>query len=60
MTMETGEKTEPRYKNPLKILVIRINLANTANHNQFIYSIQFNVEKTETYTRAIKVPNAAK
>lgn len=31
MTMQTRKKTEPKYKNLLKILVIRINLANTIN-----------------------------
>lgn len=31
--MQIKEKTKPRYKNPLTILAIRINLANAVDQN---------------------------
>lgn len=33
MTMQIREKIKPKHKNLLKILTIRINLANGANHD---------------------------
>ena len=60
MTMQTREKTEPGHEDSPKILVIRINLANAADHNQFICSTQLDVKKPETYTRAMQGSNAAK
>lgn len=50
MTMQTREKTEPRYKDFLKILIAKINLANTANQNQYVYCTQFDIEELKIYT----------
>lgn len=36
---QTRKKTELVYENILKILAIKINLANIANYNQFVYFI---------------------
>lgn len=47
--MQTKEKTEPQYKKPLKILISKINLTNNIDQDQFIYSTQFNIKKSETY-----------
>lgn len=33
MTIQTREKTEPRYEDPLKILATRIDLTNAVNQN---------------------------
>lgn len=48
MIMQTREETESKHKDILKILAIKISLANAANQDQFIYSIQFNIEESDT------------
>lgn len=37
MNTQTREETKLVYENILKILAIKINLANVANYNQFLY-----------------------
>lgn len=58
--MQTREKIEPKHKNSLKILINRINLANTIDQDQFIYFIQFDVEELKTYMHIMQDPNTIK
>ena len=51
MTTQTRDKIELGHKDLLKILATRINMANAANQNQFVCSIQFDIEEPETYAR---------
>ena len=60
MTTQTREETEPGHEDHLKILATRINLANAADQHQFVSSTYFDVEKPQTYARAMQGPNAAK
>ena len=39
MTLQIRKKTKLKYKDHLKILATRIDLANTTDYNQFICSI---------------------
>lgn len=52
------EEQEPGHGDPLKILAIRINLANATDQDQFVCSAQFDVEERETYARAMQGPNS--
>ena len=56
---QTEEDTKPGYKDPLRILATRINLANAVDQDQFVCSTQFDVEEPETYSRAMQGPNSA-
>lgn len=60
MIMQTRKNIKPIYKDYLKILLIRINLANTTNENKFIYFIQFDIEELKTYTHVIETFNTTK
>lgn len=60
MTTQTRKKIEPKHKDPLKILAIRINLVNAADQDQFVSSTQFNIEKLETHAHTMQGLNAAK
>lgn len=42
----------------MKILTIKINLANTIDHDQFASLIQFDVKKLKTYSRVMEDPYA--
>ena len=54
ITTQTREKTKPGHEDPLKILATRINLANSADQDLFIYSAQFDVKEPETYAHAMQ------
>lgn len=60
MAMQTREETEPRHKNSLKILATKINFKNASDHDQFVCSTQFDLEKPEKYTHIMQDPNHAK
>lgn len=57
--MQTKQK-EQWHKHFLKILVTRINLANTVNKNLYVCSIRFNIKEFETYVFAMQDQNVAK
>lgn len=44
----------------MRILAIKINLANTVDYNQFINSIQFDIKRSEMYFKPIQSPYTAK
>ena len=60
MTTQTREETELEHEDPLKILATRIDSTNAVDQDQFVCSTQFDVEKPETYARAMQGPNATK
>ena len=60
MTTQTRKKTELGYKNFLKILATKINLANVVDYDHFVYSILFDIEEPETYIYEMQGSNAAK
>ena len=43
---------------PIKIFVIKIHFANAPDQDHYVCSTQFDVEKPETYARAMQDPNA--
>lgn len=60
MTMQTGEEIKLGDEDSLKILATKINLANAADYNEFVCSIQFDIEELEIYACAMQGLNAAK
>lgn len=59
---DAGKKREVQAtqnkRDPIVILATTINSANVSNHNQFSFVSKLDVEKPETYTRAMQEPNA--
>lgn len=56
---QTEEDTKSGYEDLLRILATRINLINTFDQDQFVYSTQFDVEEPEIYSRVMQDPNSA-
>lgn len=60
MAISIRKYFEPKVEDSLKILAIKINLVNTTNQDQFVYSTQFNVEELEIYLQVMQGSNATK
>lgn len=48
-----------KEKDPIKILAVRIYMINVNNGNYFIYYIQFNIKKSETYIKIMQSVNVS-
>ena len=50
----TNDETDP-----IKVLVIKIHFANAQDQDHYVCSTQFDVEKLETYAKAMQCPNTS-
>lgn len=53
------ESENTKLDDPLIILVTRVNIANTADQDEFLHSTQLDIQETETYTSVMQGPNTA-
>lgn len=60
ITQSRKNLTLEEKKDSIRILAIKINSINAVDHDQFTSSTQFDVKKSEIYSRAMKGLHAAK